>query len=327
VMNDIEMMTDFDIISLYADLFRNIRSFADTGMPDGQYTGSGMLPVSGVVSENLDTVASQTLRMLENRVVSYEDLPPVILLMLLLGADSDAKAIRHVIIDEAQDYTPVQYEVIRRVFSHCNMTILGDLNQTINAYMNIGSFETAADMFGEKDTAVITLTKSYRSTKTIADFCNALLLTDNTVEQLDRSGNKPLVIKADKDEIFIRIANDIKDLKNEGHKLVAVICKNTKQCLSYFEGISRFTDISLITDQNEEYQGGTVIIPSYLAKGLEFDAVIVCTADERSYSKEEDRRLLYTVCSRALHELHLYYCDELTRFVKEMDMDLYDLDQ
>lgn len=323
VMNEIERMTNCDIIGLYTDMFRNIRSFANTDMYDGQYTGSGMLSEPVAVPGYLDTVASQTLRTLENRVISYEDLPPVILLMLLLGADTDANAIKHVIIDEAQDYTPVQYEVIRRVFSHCNMTILGDLNQTINAYMNIGSFEAAADIFGEKGTAVITLTKSYRSTKSIADFCNALLLTDNKAEQLDRSGNKPLVVKAGKDELFSRIADDIKDLKNEGHKLIAVICKNARQCVSCFEGISRFADISLIKDQKDEYQGGTVVIPSYLAKGLEFDAVIVCTADERSYSREEDRRLLYTVCSRALHELHLYYCDELTRFVKEMKMDLY----
>jgi DNA helicase-2/ATP-dependent DNA helicase PcrA len=317
VMNDIERMTDFDIVSLYAGMFRNIRSFA----------GSDILSGPGFSPDYLDIAASYTVRWLENRVINYEDLAPVILLMISLGADSDAKAVKHVIIDEAQDYTPVQYEIIKRVFGHSNMTILGDINQSINAYMNIGSFEAAADIFGAKDTTVISLTKSYRSTKAIADFCNALLLSDNAAEQLDRSGNKPLVIKSEKDELFSRIADDIKGLKGEGHKLIAVICKNVKQCETYYEGIIKFTDISLITDHNEEYQGGTIVIPSYLAKGLEFDAVIVCTTDARKYSGEEDRRLLYTVCSRALHELHLYYCEELTHFIKEMKTDLYKLSQ
>jgi DNA helicase-2/ATP-dependent DNA helicase PcrA len=286
-----------------------------------------MLPGPEIDSDHLDAAAAYTMRQLEDRFISYEDMAPVILLMISLGADSDVKAIKHVIIDEAQDYTPVQYEIIKRAFGHSNMTILGDINQSINSYMNIGSFEAAADIFGTKGTTVISLTKSYRSTKAIADFCNELLLTDNAAEQLDRSGNKPLVIKSTKDELFNRISDDIKSLRSEGHKLIAVICKNARQCRAYYEGLRKFSDISLITDHNEEYQGGTIIIPSYLAKGLEFDAVIVCTADARNYSGEEDRRLLYTVCSRALHELHLYYCDELTRFIKEMKMDLYQSSQ
>ncbi len=343
VMNEIERMTAFDIVGLYMDLFRNIRSFAGSdklsGLGDGLNTLSGFEGNADIrsnlerdpkiqcdpeiVPDFLDVASSYTKRRLENRIINYEDLAPVILLMISLGADNDAKAIKHVIIDEAQDYTPVQYEIIKRVFGHSNMTILGDINQSINAYMNIGSFEAAADIFGTKGTTVISLTKSYRSTKAIADFCNELLLSDNAAEQLDRSGNKPLVIKSDKDELFNRIADDIKGLKSEGHKLIAVICKNVKQCEAYYEGIKKLTDISLITDHNVGYQGGIIIIPSYLAKGLEFDAVIVCTADTRNYSREEDRRLLYTVCSRALHELHLYYCDELTGFIKEMKMDIY----
>ncbi len=325
VMNKIERMTAFDIVGLYKDMFRNIRLFVDPDTQSGLEGDPDMQSDPGSTPDFLEVASSYTVRWLENRIINYEDLAPVILLMISLGADNNAKAIKHVIIDEAQDYTPVQYEIIKRVFGHSNMTILGDLNQSINAYMNIGSFETAADIFGSKGTTVISLTKSYRSTKAIADFCNELLLTDNAAEQLDRSGNKPLVIKTDKDKLFNRIADDIKGLKSEGHKLIAVICKNVKQCEAYYEGIKEFTGISLITDHNEEYQGGTVVIPSYLAKGLEFDAVIVCTADSFNYSREEDRRLLYTVCSRALHELHLYYCDELTRFIKKMKMDLYKL--
>ncbi len=315
VRNEIDRMTSFDISSLYIGLFKHIRF----------NRGAGITAEGDITSGGLADIESYAVLQLENGKLNYEDMAPVILLLILLGADIDAKAVKHVIIDEAQDYTPVQYEIIRRVFCYCNMTILGDVNQSINAYMNIGSFDAAGDIFGEKNAKIITLTKSYRSTREIADFCNALILSGNNWEQLERSGNKPLVIRSDKDGLYSRIAEDITGLKNKGHKLIAVICKTVGQCEAVFKGISKIADviqtinISLITDHNEEYQGGTVVVPSYLAKGLEFDAVIVCTADARSYSKEEDRRLLYTVCSRALHELHLYYSDELTYFIKDMD--------
>ena len=322
VVIDIEKMTSFDIINLYKGLFKNIKA----------YISPQILNDLGIGADSIDATVSYTVRQLESRIINYEDLAPVVLLMISLGTDSDAKAIKHVVIDEAQDYTPVQYEIIKRVFSHCSMTILGDLNQSINAYMNIGSFDAAAAIFDtasvtsaagvldtkdKTDTTLITLTKSYRSTKEIAEFCNALLLSPNTSEQLERRGNKPLVIKSSKDELYSRIADDISSLKNKGYKLIAVICKTVRQCEAFYQGIRKISDISLITDHNEEYHGGTVVIPSYLAKGLEFDAVIVCTADARYYSREEDRRLLYTVCTRALHELHLYYSDDLTYFIKD----------
>ncbi len=325
VMIDIERMTSFDIINLYTALLKNIKSYIDPNISVDL----------GIDVDSIDAAASYTMRQLESRVINYEDLAPVVLLMISLGAESDARAIKHVVIDEAQDYTAVQYEIIKRVFCHCSMTILGDLNQSINAYMNIGSFDVAAEIFDttgvtsaadvndaagapdtkdNSDTTLITLTKSYRSTKEIAEFCNALLSSPNNSEQLERSGNKPLVIKSSTEELCSRIADDISNLKSKGHKLIAVICKTVSQCKAFYQGIREISDISLITDQNEEYHGGTVLIPSYLAKGLEFDAVIVCTADARNYSREEDRRLLYTVCTRALHELHLYYTGDLAYF-------------
>lgn len=307
ILNEIEQMTSVDIYRLYGDLIKNMKSYVNQ---------DSCGPLCDNMNDNdLEYIGRYTIRRLEQGIIDYEDLAPILLLVTALGGEYNAKAIKHVIIDEAQDYTAVQYEVLRRTFEHCNITILGDINQTVNAYMNIGSFDIAADIFGTKETALITLTKSYRSTLEISDFCNEILQCQTNAEQLGRHGNKPEIIKCDRENLYREIAKDIKQLKNNGHKLIAVICKTAGECERLYQSMHSYVDISLITNQKEVYKEGIVAIPSYLAKGLEFDAVIVCTADEWDYSGDVDRRLLYTVCTRALHELHLYYCGELTNLI------------
>ena len=309
ILNEIEQMTTVDIYRLYGDLIKNMKLYVSQEQ-------CGKL-CENMNYDQLEDIGQYTLRRLEQGIIDYEDLAPILLLITGLGGAYNAKAIKHVIIDEAQDYTSVQYEVLRRTFEHCNITILGDMNQTVNAYMNIGSFDITANIFGSKDTAYITLTKSYRSTLEISEFCNEILQCRTSAQQLGRHGNKPEIIRYDRENLYREIAEDIKQLKNNGHKLISVICKTASECERLYQSIQPYSDISLITNQKEVYKEGIVTIPSYLAKGLEFDAVIICTADEWVYSGDVDRRLLYTVCTRALHELHLYYCDKLSNLIRD----------
>lgn len=309
VKDKIIQMTSYDIFLIYKDLFRHIESFAEHF--DKQEI------------ENFRSLGIYTIRQLEQGIINYEDAAPIIFLKTALDSISDTKSIKHVIIDEAQDYTVVQYEIFKKVFAHCNMTILGDVNQSVNGYMNIGNFDRISDIFDMKDTKSISLTKSYRSSKEIADFCKEILMSENTPEQLNRHGSKPKIIKADEGNINRRIADDIIELKSRNHKLIAVICKTAGQCEALYKSISSYVDISFISNQNEVYKGDVVIIPSYLAKGLEFDAVLVYSIEDRDYSGEEDRRVLYTVCTRALHELYLYYFDNLSGFIKGIGEEFY----
>lgn len=307
--NDSIQMTSFDIYLLYKNLFRNIESFVQT--------------VDKQEIENFRSFGIYTTRQLEQGIINYEDVAPIIFLKTVLDPVSDTKSIKHVIIDEAQDYTVVQYEIFKKVFGHCNMTILGDVNQSVNGYMNIGSFDIISDLFNRKDTKSISLTKSYRSSKEIADFCKEILMSPNHSEQLNRHGSKPKIIKIDESNLYKRIADDIIELKNRNYKLIAVICKTAAQCEAMYGSINSYVDISLISNQNEIYKGDVVVIPSYLAKGLEFDAVLVNSIEDRDYSEAEDRRLLYTVCTRALHELYLYYFDNMSGFIKRIGGDFY----
>ena len=310
--NDIIQMTSFDIYLLYKKLFMNIELFAQ--------------PADKQESEDFRDFGIYTISQIEQGIINYEDVAPIIFLKALLDTVSDTKTIKHVIVDEAQDYTVIQYEIFKEVFEHCNMTILGDVNQSVNGYMNIGSFDNISDVFKEKDTKSISLTKSYRSSKEIADFCKEILMSQNHSEQLNRHGNKPKIIKIDKSNSSRKIADDIIKLKSMKYKLIAVICKTADQCEILYKSINSYVDISLISNENEVYQGGVVIIPSYLAKGLEFDAVLVYSIEDKDYSKEEDKRLLYTVCTRALHELYLYYFNNVSGSIKNIGEEFYNTD-
>ncbi len=324
--SDVIQMTSFDIMNLYIDLYRNMEYFAknddnndanndDNGNDDDSDVRQGI--------EDIGSIVKYTIRQLKQNIIKYEDIAPVILLKAVLDTAYDTKFIKHLIIDEAQDYTAIHYEIIKNVFEHANMTILGDLNQSVNGYMNIGNFEAIADIFEIKKSNIISLTKSYRSSKEIADFCKEILMSQYNSEQLDRHGSKPKIIKVDKSNLFKRIADDIIELKEKGCKLIAVICKTAGQCEELYKSINEYVDITLISNQNETYHGGVVIIPSYLAKGLEFDAVLVPSVEDKDYFKEEDRRLIYTVCTRALHELYLYYFDTMSRLIGNIDEDYY----
>lgn len=304
-------MTEFDVYLLYKKLFKNISTY--TKCADNK------------LIQDMDNIASYTSTRLEQDIINYEDIAPIIFLKTVLDASDNAKAVKHVIIDEAQDYTAVQYEIFKKVFDRCSMTILGDVNQSINGYMNIGSFDNVTDIF-DKYSKRIALTKSYRSSKEIADFCNKILESPNNSEQLNRHGNKPRVIKIEKNSIYKRMVDDITQLKNRGYKLIAIICKTAGQCRNVYNSIKSYTDVSLVSNQNDTYYGDVIVIPSYLAKGLEFDAVLINSIEDIEYSGAEDRKLLYTVCTRALHELYLYYFDSMSGFIKNIDEDLFTTD-
>ncbi len=301
---EIARMTRFDIASVYADMLRSAGASGDDGAAECR------------------ALAEDTIRELEQGTVCFEDLAPMAYLKAALEGETAGASVKHVIIDEAQDYTPVQYALFKTVFRGSNMTILGDVNQTVNGYMNIGSFDAVSAVFGA-DAVRIALTKSYRSSRELADFCRRLLVSPGQTEPLNRHGAKPKVIRVGAEGAYRRMAEDIAALKGRGCKLIAVICKTASGCRAVYQAIRGAADVALISNQNEVYAGEVVVIPSYLAKGLEFDAVLVHAAEERDYHAPEDRRLLYTICTRALHELYLYYSDTLTGFVSGMDGALY----
>jgi len=286
-------MTKFDLFHIYKDLFRNndlMEELSDNSLP-----------------QSIEAIKEYTLASFQEGILNYEDQPALLFLKIVLGDTQDNSSIKYIVIDEAQDYTPLQYEVLKQLFPKASITMLGDLNQGINSYMNVGCYKNVAKVFCGTSTAVINLTKSYRSTSEITSFSRNLLGGKVEGEWVDRNGAMPEVIKVEKGKLHDEILKDIEILKQQGYKSIAVIGRNNEESFRAYKQLKKFTEIKLVQKNDDEYAKGVVVIPSYLSKGLEFDAVIVLDAGGQNYIEEDERNLLYTVCTRALHELHIYY--------------------
>ncbi len=325
----INSLTSRNVVSEYIKLFKNQEMF--------KTVASGALP------DAFPQIAGGTVKNLSAGFIPYEDLAPILLLKHMVEGypeksiaphqkEAVAKSnppvpysqVKHVIIDEAQDYGLPQYEVFKRVFPNASMTILGDLNQSVHPRYAIGEYRELQATFSEEAPVLVTLQKSYRTTTEIAQYAKAILPKGEAFETVQRPG--PLPIAARTKNVLHDVYTTIKSLESEGLQSVAVICKTAAesqlihQKLQVLAGDNK---VHLVRAKDSKFVKGVVVIPSYLAKGLEFEAVIVCDADNEHYYHEEDRKLLHMVCTRALHRLFLYYSGEISPFLSNIDPSLY----
>jgi DNA helicase-2/ATP-dependent DNA helicase PcrA len=241
---------------------------------------------------------------MEENHVEYEDIAPVMLLKLLMGYGWDFEEIKHLIIDEVQDYSHIEIMVFSKLFRNIPMTLLGDANQAINHLTDSGDLKS--HIMGESYT--VKLEKSYRSTRQITKFCYALLGKELGYEYVDRDGDEPIVIKSSEDTRG-EILSVLRKFRNNGNTSIAVITKTFRTAVRIRDLLSD-EGLGLIRKTDTSFSTGEVVLPSYLAKGLEFDAVIVVDTEDDHFSDEKDRKLFYTCCSRALHDLCVIYEDK-----------------
>ncbi len=292
-----------DAVGTYRELFRSRSLFASCS-PDGK------LP------EGWEWMAGRAEETLARKIVDHEDATPLLYLMDgLEGFRRVESDIRHLFVDEAQDYTPFQAAYLRRRFPGARMTVLGDFNQAIYAgSQESGGFGGWTRLMAEEDTAVWQLTTSYRSTRQIVEFSKRILLPEEAaaIRPFQRDGEAPKLVGCrDGAQLADTVAGDIRELLEQGHGTIGVIAKSAKECGNAAallkERLPDEVPLTHISGASAELPKGVSVLPSYLAKGIEFDAVIVWDASEARYGQERDRKLLYTVCTRALHALHVYY--------------------
>lgn len=220
--------------------------------------------------------------------------------------------IKHVLIDEVQDYSIEQLAVIQRLFPRSRFTFLGDLNQSIMQSDGLNHYSGLEHVFGREELGIIHLTKSYRSTQEILQFCQKILPDGEESEAYVRNGEAPQLTRHNTEgEMNVAIAERIAQLKEEGHPSIAIICRTERDAIRAHAGITdamKQIELGLITRESHHFESAVTVIPSYMAKGLEFDAVIAYDTSASTY-QEGDRKLLYTVCTRALHRLYLEYVD------------------
>lgn len=287
-------------------------------------------------SENLPEVRRQTVARLKSGVVAYEDLAPLLLLQGLMDGFPDPGDIKHVIVDEMQDYSPVQHEVLRRSFPGASFTLLGDVNQSMYPGARPATYEEiarqTADVYGAAGPVVpVRLTQSYRSTKEIALFTKAILPDGEPVEAVERPGELPVVASSRSREALAEaVAADVAALRRSGLESIAIVCKTARESWIAFNDLMQVKEMKslkphLIGPEETRFRRGLLVIPSYLTKGLEFEAVVIYDAGRDRYSTPGDRRVLYTACTRALHRLHIHCLGSPSAFIADMDPGLYRL--
>lgn len=274
--------------------------------------------------EGWEKIRLQTLERLDNSLISYEDSLAFLYFQGMLEGFPVKTGIRHLIIDEAQDYTLMQYKILRAIFPGCYWTILGDPAQSIHPYLQTVDLPELSRIIRVENPLFIKLGRSYRSTREIQLFSQALLPAAEPVEMIHRSGRLPQVIRLERFEtIALAIRTTLTELAGEGWNSLAIVCKTIQEATAIYQQLSKDEQVNLITQDTPEFKRGTVIIPSYLTKGLEFDAVLVADASATEYHSETERKLFYTICTRAQHRLILFYTGKLSPFIAAVDPGLY----
>ncbi|MBO7402777.1 MAG: UvrD-helicase domain-containing protein [Lachnospiraceae bacterium] len=242
--------------------------------------------------------------------IPYEDVFPMLFLKLLLFGSGSHRAIKHLIIDEMQDYTLIQYAMIRELFD-CPMTILGDRQQTSHV-RNMQILEMLPKVLG-RGVKLLELKKSYRSTYEIGSFA-AGLIDDTETELFERHGKAPEFTKcSDFDDMADKMASAIAK-QTEVYNTIAVVTRTEREAAKLYGALSGRMKCTLFDAETCEFPAGVIITPFYFAKGLEFDAVHVADVSKKNFNSPDDRQILYIACTRALHELNLYYTGELSPF-------------
>ncbi|MFN2394263.1 MAG: 3'-5' exonuclease [Bacteroidales bacterium] len=245
-------------------------------------------------------------------VMEYADVFPLIYLKIRLEGYKTFEDVKHLLVDEMQDYTPLQYAVLSRLFP-CKKTILGDAAQSVNPFSS-SSAEEIRRVFPEADT--VKLLKSYRSTYEISRFAQKISPSEEFVA-IERHGESPVLLACKSvSEEYAQIRAWVEDFRKSGeHKSLGIICKTPKQADNLYTTLSeKGIATALITSESAAFSQGIVITTVHMSKGLEFDWVIVPQANESNYHSDVDKSMLYIACTRAMHRLFVSCTGNLTGF-------------
>ena len=303
IKQEIQKFIKIDIVELYKILFSNEAYFYS-------------LLQNSNPSQNIKNIWKYTKENLEADSLYYDDAIAIAYLYLKIYGTNKYKNIKQVVIDEAQDYYPLQYEIFNLVFSNAKFTILGDMKQTLAKKEDISFYEQIQKILNKKKSSLIMLDKSFRCTNEILNFSLKFIEQSSQIKSFNRNGDSPKVYIADNSEIFIdEIVKEIKLCQEKGFQSICLICKTEKNSIYLFNKIKHKLDIQLIKNGSASDLQGVFILPVYMSKGLEFDAVLICDADSQNYHDEDDKNLLYVACTRALHKLSLFCENEVSPLI------------
>ncbi|WP_346768716.1 RNA polymerase recycling motor HelD [Paenibacillus sp. HB172176] len=323
--NDFESERDFLAAKVVQQKFkklrRQVKQYAFLDMPR---IYNALFQPATVYSDSPESeqwrgICESTLERLDAGIMSYEDATPYLFLLEKLEGFHTNTTVKHVFIDEAQDYTPFQFHYLRHIFPRSKMTVLGDFNQSIFIHGGEGDyFHALADSFEAVEVKEIVLSRSYRSTRQIVEFTKGILARGEHIIPFNRQGPQPVVQAfQNESQSDAATAGKLAEWKEAGYASLAVIAKTAKASKEIYARLKPIIpQLKLIEQETVSFERGIVVIPSYLAKGVEFDAVWICDASSTNYGLETERKLFYTACTRAMHELQIGYTGKMTPFLE-----------
>ncbi|WP_409227569.1 RNA polymerase recycling motor HelD [Gudongella sp. SC589] len=279
-------------------------------------------------SESLEHLCDTTGDLLAKKRIELEDLAPLVYMKKrLLGFEEDL-GIKSVVIDEAQDFSVFQLLALRSVVNTKMFTLLGDISQGIHSYRGIDSWEEVIYHAFDDDISFMHLEQSYRTTIEIMDLANRVIdMRKDTMTVLAkpviRHGEEPEIISfKDKKDLVQKVVKRLRRSKEEGFKSIALVCKTMDEAKAFKKHLDKsgLGDVMLLDEKQEDYHAGIMIVPSYLAKGLEFDVVVLASMEEDFGDDDLDIKLLYVAMTRALHRLHIYRMEGNIKFLPEKNI-------
>ena len=316
IKQEIQKFTEPDLFGLYQKLFRDKAYFRS--LSGDSLACSSLDEILDYTQENLDTgylyyddaIALAYLHLKMNGAGRYSQRDPQNAYSAAGGAEGGRiryQDIKQVVIDEAQDYYPLQYEIFHLLFSNSKFTILGDINQTLEKQENLSLYEQIRNILNMRRSSLITMDKSFRCTNEILNYSLNFIEHRPEIKSFNRKGDEPEIHMAgSQKELDAMIAEEVGFCLENGYRSIGLLCKSEKNARDLFESLRDRLELQLIQEGSMPKLGGGFVMPVYMSKGLEFDAVLICDANLENYSSKEDKNLLYIASTRALHRLGVF---------------------
>lgn len=303
LMKTIHKFTKIDYLSVYKTLFKDKALF--------YRLSKGLnLPL------DIEQILDHTNNNLSADKLCYEDAVVLMCLKIKMAGCSIYSNIKQAVVDEVQDYYPIHFEILKILFPNAKYTIVGDINQTIVKQADLSIYDDIKAILNKLKTTTVFMTKSFRCSYEINTFSAKFIDTNAVIESFDRHESIPeIVCKSSIEELDDTLLEDIIQCQKSGYSSIAIVCKSIKQAKELYGRINSKITVELISEDTADTMTGVLIVPVYMSKGLEFDAVLVYGTDEKNYMTADDKKLLYIACTRALHKLSLFYKGNISKFL------------
>ena len=278
--------------------------------------------------------AAHTLRRLDNRQIRSEDIAPILYLALACHVLDPDTRVRHVLVDEAQDFTRIQYAVLRRLFPRAGFSLLGDENQNILTENAIGNLAKAAEILDPDSYACLQLNRTYRCTLPISRLADCFRQNTSPVDHFGRQGPLPaLMLPAQTVDITATLSALVSATLAHGHHTIAVLTRTLEEArmlhaawvaASPVESFGARFPATVVTESDARTLEGLLFVPVWLAKGLEFEEVAILFQHRDAYASPREKGLLHTACTRALHRLTLISCNGIPDALQSVPDTLYE---